>query len=79
LSSNPHDVAAALDGLSNFVTPDLARDVSADMFAMLNHSRAHVRKRAVLTLFKIFLKYPETLEQNYGRLREKLEDPDPGQ
>jgi AP-3 complex subunit delta-1 len=67
-----------LDGLANIVTPDLARDLSKDLYAILNHSRANVRKRAVLVLYKLFLRFPETLEQNFVRLKEKLEDPDPG-
>jgi AP-3 complex subunit delta len=68
----------ALDGLSTIVNQDLARDLSRDIYAMLNHSRAHIRKRAILVLYKIFLRYPGTLEQNFTRLKEKLEDPDPG-
>ncbi len=75
LGSVPNDIVVALDGLSNIVNQDLARDLSRDIYAMLNHSRAHIRKRAVLVLYKIFLRYPETLEQNFSRLKEKLEDP----
>lgn len=45
---------------------------------MLNHSRAHVRKRAVLIMYKVFLKYPESMEYGIERLKEKLEDPDIG-
>jgi AP-3 complex subunit delta-1 len=45
---------------------------------MLNHSRAHIRKRAILALFKVIMKYPEASQNSMGRLREKLEDPDPG-
>lgn len=29
-------------------------------------------------LYKIFLKYPESLRPTFSRLRDKLEDPDPG-
>lgn len=48
------------------------------LIAMLNHSRANIRKRAVLALYKVILKYPEALELGFSRLKEKLEDPDPG-
>ncbi|OCH95738.1 Adaptor protein complex AP-3 delta subunit, partial [Obba rivulosa] len=78
LSSKPEDVAVALNGLSHIVTPDLGRDLSQEITAMLNHSRAHIRKRAVLALFKVFIRYPEAIPQGMPRLREKLEDPDPG-
>ncbi|KAI0964144.1 hypothetical protein AcW1_001032 [Taiwanofungus camphoratus] len=78
LSSKPEDVAVTLNGLSHIVTPDLARDLSHDLIAMLNHSRAHIRKRAVVALYKVFVKYPDLVSSGMGRLREKLEDTDAG-
>jgi AP-3 complex subunit delta len=69
-------VALALNGLSQFVTPDLARDLTQELNAMLNHSRAHIRKRVVLALFKIIQQYPDALQYCLPRLKEKLEDPD---
>ncbi|EMD42246.1 hypothetical protein CERSUDRAFT_102602 [Gelatoporia subvermispora B] len=77
LSSKPDDIAVTLNGLSHIVTPDLARDLSQEIVAMLNHSRAHIRKRAVLALYKVFIRYPEAIPQGMPRLREKLEDQDP--
>lgn len=44
----------------------------------LTSSRPYTRKRAVLMLYKIFLKYPEALRPTFPRLKERLEDPDPG-
>ncbi|CCA68714.1 related to Adapter-related protein complex 3 delta 1 subunit [Serendipita indica DSM 11827] len=76
LSSNPADVALALNGLSHFVTPDLARDLTQELNAMLNHSRAHIRKRVILALFKVIQQHPETLPFCLPRLIEKLDDPD---
>ena len=40
--------------------------------------RPYTRKRAVLISYKIFLRYPEALRPAFPRLKEKLEDPDPG-
>ena len=78
LGSRPEDVAIALNGLSHIVTPELARDLSPELVAMLNHSRPHIRKRAVLAMYKVFTKYPEILPQSMNRLRDKLDDSDPG-
>jgi AP-3 complex subunit delta-1 len=75
----PPDVAITLDGLSHIVTPELARDLSSELIAMLNHSRAHIRKRAILTLYKLLAKYPEAISQARVRLEEKLNDSDPGE
>lgn len=60
------------------MTPDLARDLSPELIGMLNHSRAHIRKRAILALYKVLVKYPDTAQHARTRLEEKLEDPDPG-
>ncbi|KIH53997.1 adaptin region, partial [Ancylostoma duodenale] len=73
-----YDSGVALGGLSCFVTPDLARDLASDIVNLLSSSRPYTRKRAVLLLYKIFLKYPEALRPTFPRLKDKLEDPDPG-
>ncbi|OZJ03164.1 hypothetical protein BZG36_04066 [Bifiguratus adelaidae] len=76
-SAQPLDIAVALNGLSHIVTPDLARDLSQDLVSMLTHSRPYIRKKVVLMLYKVFLRFPEALRLSFPRLREKLEDPDP--
>ncbi|KAL0061526.1 AP-3 complex subunit delta [Marasmius tenuissimus] len=78
LMSNPADVAITLNGISSIVTPDLARDLSPELIRMLNHSRPHIRKRAALAMFRVIGKYPEVLQHALPRMKEKLEDPDPG-
>lgn len=78
LSSNPADIAVTLNGVAHIVTPDLARDLSPELIAMLNHSRAPIRKRAILALYKVIVKHPETIKSARLRLEEKLEDPDSG-
>lgn len=52
--------------------------VLANISFQLSSSRPYTRKRAVLLLYKIFLKYPEALRPTFPRLKDKLEDPDPG-
>jgi AP-3 complex subunit delta-1 len=77
-SAAPADVAVALNGMSHVTTTDLARDLSRDLISQLNHSRAHVRKRAVIAMYKVFTEYPEAIPAGMPRFGEKLEDPDPG-
>lgn len=77
-SPHPADIATALDGLSHIITPDIARDLSLDLIAMLNHSRPKIRKRAVLVMYKVFEKYPDAIPRSMTRLREKLDDEDTG-
>ena len=71
-------MAVALNGLAHIVTPDLGRDLCRDLISLLTHSRAAIRKRAILALYKVFLKYPEAIEYGMDRLKGRLEDPDVG-
>ncbi|GAA53470.1 AP-3 complex subunit delta-1 [Clonorchis sinensis] len=43
-----------------------------------NSTKPYLRKKAVLLLYKVFLNHPEALRICFPRLKEKLEDPDPG-
>ncbi|KAG7456877.1 hypothetical protein MATL_G00240590 [Megalops atlanticus] len=77
-SPSQYDTGVALTGLSCFVTPDLARDLANDIVTLMSHTKPYIRKKAVLIMYKVFLKYPESLRPAFPRLKEKLEDPDPG-
>lgn len=44
----------------------------------MTSSKPYLRKKAVLILYKVFLQFPEALRPAFPRLKEKLEDPDPG-
>lgn len=71
------DVSVTINGLSHFLTPDLAQVLCQDLVSMLNHSKPYIRKKVVLVLYKVFLKFPEGLRLSFPRLKDKLEDPDP--
>lgn len=79
LTSTPPDIAVTLNGISHIATSDLARDISPEMIKMLTHSQASIRKRAVIALYKLMLKYPEIVPQSLERMKDKLDDPDPGE
>lgn len=48
-------------------------------YLQMSHTKPYIRKKAVLIMYKVFLKYPESLRPAFPRLKEKLEDPDPGE
>ncbi|XP_041360282.1 AP-3 complex subunit delta-1-like isoform X2 [Gigantopelta aegis] len=77
-SQQMYDAGVALNGLSCFITSDLARDLANDIMTLMASSRPHLRKKAVLIMYKVFLQFPEALRPAFHRLKEKLEDPDPG-
>lgn len=76
-NTNQYETGEALNCLANICTPDLARDLASDVVAMLNSARPYLKKKAILVLYKIFLKFPEALRPSFPRLKEKLEDADP--
>lgn len=45
---------------------------------LMSSTKPYLRKRAVLMMYKIFLKYPDALRVAFPKLKERLEDPDPG-
>jgi AP-3 complex subunit delta-1 len=79
LSSNVYvESCVALHSLAQIVTNDLARDLTVDVMGMLKHSSPGIRKRSILVLFRMFVKYPESLQQAFPLLKDRLDDPDPG-
>nr|CAD7424669.1 unnamed protein product [Timema monikensis] len=44
----------------------------------LTSTKPYLRKKAVLMMYKVFLRFPEALRPAFPRLKEKLEDPDSG-
>lgn len=77
-SSQPLDVAVALNGLAHIATPDLARHLGPDVIKLLTHSKPMIRKKALLVLYALIIKSPDLLETSWDRLREKLDDSDLG-
>ncbi|XP_044260701.1 AP-3 complex subunit delta [Tribolium madens] len=77
-SQNQYESGLALTSLSCYISTDLARDLSNDILTLLSSTKPYIRKKAVLMMYKVFLKYPEALRPAFPKLKEKLEDPDPG-
>lgn len=73
-----YDAGCAMNGLACFVTADISRDLANDVLTLLSSTKPYLRKKAVLLMYKIFLKFPDALKPAFPRLKEKLEDPDPG-
>eukprot|EP01105_Mastigella_eilhardi_P018425 TRINITY_DN4265_c0_g1_i2.p1 TRINITY_DN4265_c0_g1~~TRINITY_DN4265_c0_g1_i2.p1 ORF type:complete len:1163 (-),score=281.05 TRINITY_DN4265_c0_g1_i2:69-3353(-) len=78
LCKSHFETGFALSCFARICTPDLAKDLAADLLPLLNNSRAYVRRRAILALYNMFLKFPEALRPSFPRLKERLSDPDQG-
>uniref|UniRef100_A0A1L8DVZ0 AP-3 complex subunit delta n=1 Tax=Nyssomyia neivai TaxID=330878 RepID=A0A1L8DVZ0_9DIPT len=77
-SQNQFDAGVALSGLSCFISADLSRDLANDIMTLMSSTKPYLRMKAVLMMYKVFLRYPEALKPAFPKLKEKLEDPDPG-
>jgi Adaptin N terminal region len=71
-----YDIGLAINCLANIATPDLSRDLLSDVGTLLTHQRPYVRKKALLVMYKLFVKYPQGLRLCFDRIRERLDDTD---
>lgn len=70
------ETSLAISGIATVVSKELAVDVCDDMSKLLTHSKPIIRKKAVLAMFKIFLKNPDSLRTYFDRIVDRLEDDD---
>ncbi|CAF2526332.1 unnamed protein product [Rotaria sp. Silwood2] len=77
-SPSMYEAGIAISGLSCFINGDLARDLANDIMTLMTSTKPYIRKRAILLLYKVFLNNPDALKPAFPRLKEKLEDSDPG-
>ena len=64
----------AIKCLANIGTKDLARDCISELLGLMNHTRPYVRKKAILAMFKLYIKFPQGLRLTFDKLKEKLDD-----
>ncbi|KAL3788883.1 hypothetical protein HJC23_002637 [Cyclotella cryptica] len=74
---NMYHAGLAINALSNIVTEDLGRELLPELLHLLNHPSPYVRKKALLCLYKVFLKYPQGLRLSFDKIKLCLEDAHP--
>ena len=60
--------------MANIANKDLAHDCISDVVSLMNHTRPYVRKKSILALYKLFVKFPQGLRPTFDRLKERLDD-----
>lgn len=73
-----YETGLAITCLSSICTPQICRDIVTDLMAMLSSSRAYLRKKTVLCLYRVFLKEPPALRACFTKLKDRLGDEDQG-
>ena len=75
--SGVYEAGLAVNCLSNIVTEDLARELLPDLTNLLSHPQQYIQKKAVLCMFKLFVKYPQGLRLTFSRIQQCLDDSNP--
>jgi AP-3 complex subunit delta-1 len=65
--------------MCHFLLPSPSRDLANDVLVLMSSSKPYLRKKGILTMYKVFVKFPDALRPAFPRLKERLEDPDPGE
>ena len=60
--------------LPHIITSSLALSVLTDLLPRLSHSQPVVRKKTIVTLYRLALVYPETLRVAWPKIKERLLD-----
>ena len=72
-----YEAGLAINCISNIVTEELAQDLLPELTNLTTHSQPYVRKKALLCLFKLFIKYPQGLRLTFDKIQQCLNDTNP--
>lgn len=72
-----YESGLAVNCVSNIVTAELAQDLLPELTNLTSHPQPYVRKKAVLCLFKLFVKYPQGLRLTFDKIQQSLNDSHP--
>lgn len=72
-----YEAGLAINCIANIVTEELARDLLPEVTNLTRHPQPYLRKKAILCLFKLFVKYPQALRLSFDKIKACLTDHDP--
>ncbi|KAF2185128.1 Adaptor protein complex AP-3 delta subunit [Zopfia rhizophila CBS 207.26] len=73
-SLTPTVISLPLGAIPHVINPSMANSVLSDLLPRLAHSHAVIRKKTVVTLYRLALVYPETLRPAWPKIKERLQD-----
>ena len=72
-------ISLPLITLPHIITPSIALSLLTDLMPRLSHSSPNIRKKTLVTLYRLALIYPETLRPAWPKIKDMLmnvdEDP----
>ncbi|KAH6689530.1 AP-3 complex subunit delta [Plectosphaerella plurivora] len=75
-SPHPTTITLPMVTLPHVITPSLALSTLSDLLPRLSHSHPNIRKKVIVTLYRLALVYPETLRAAWPKIKERLMDKD---
>ncbi|KAF4310309.1 Clathrin/coatomer adaptor adaptin-like protein [Botryosphaeria dothidea] len=75
-SPQPTTITLPLTAIPHVINPSMANSLLADLLPRLTHSHASIRKKTIVTLYRLALVYPETLRPAWPKIKERLLDDD---
>ena len=78
-SPHPTIIHLPLVTIPHVINPSMANSLLTDLIPRLSHSHPSIRKKTIVTLYRLALVYPETLRPAWPKIKERLldEDEDP--
>ncbi|KAI9848733.1 MAG: AP-3 complex subunit delta [Sclerophora amabilis] len=70
----PATMSLPLITVPHIITPSLALSLLTDLLPRLTHSHPAIRKKTIVTLYRLALVYPETLRPAWPKIKERLMD-----
>lgn len=67
-------MALPMTTIPHVINPSMANSLLTDLLPRLSHSNAAIRKKTVVTLYRLALVYPETLRPAWPKIKERLLD-----
>ncbi|KXJ93157.1 AP-3 complex subunit delta [Microdochium bolleyi] len=74
VASSTTTIGLPIVTLPHVITPSLALSVLPDLLPRLSHTHPNVRKKTIVTLYRLALVYPETLRAAWPKIKERLMD-----
>ncbi|KAK0392200.1 hypothetical protein NLU13_1698 [Sarocladium strictum] len=74
-STTPTIISLPIATLPHVITPSLALSTLQDLLPRMSHSHANIRKKTLVTLYRLALVYPEALRAAWPKIKERLMDP----
>ena len=74
MSASIPTMSLPLITLPHIITSSLATSLLTDLLPRLSHSQPTIRKKTIVTLYRLALVYPETLRVAWPKIKQKLMD-----